>query len=810
MDAEISLIKDMNESTHLHPETEVLFVIEGHMEVMIKSRKYVLDKEHFLIISANEMHATASNEGTLIYQVLVPWKFLKRITHQEDVIFDTEDLYHQMLEETHNARKVRDVIKDLIYTYIQPEKKTRCAEESLIFKLLDLLIENYESAFLEANQKYTTDDDRVDFVLGYIRKDFTSSVSLADLAEKLYISSSTLSRLFKKQTGIYFVDYVNQMRVRHAAQRILTENESITKIAVECGFSNLSAFNKVFHKVYGMSPTEYKNTARRQKDDKLSGQQKMRDDLSVYVTENFAKKDSAYLEDTSDYQHKYLNDMSNHMITVEADVMQNQHYAKVWNKAINMGAISKMMMANIQFHTLFLKEHLNFEYVRIWDVFSKKMQISDGMQKDKFNYDEVDQVFDFLVSNRIKVILDFGRRPDVVLKAEDESIYWQDNYIEFQSRESYESLLENFIAHLIKRYGKDEIEQWVFEFSYIEDHMYPCYKSDNYDYFNVFSFGYQTIKKELPQVQVGSSGGNIQREYMYMKKFLNQCIEADQIPDFLSFHLFPYESNEHYTFKHTNNPHYEIESVHLMHELLEAMRLEKKCKIYIMEWNFTVVNRNILNDSAYRAAYIASCISKIWNQVDLLCLSIGSDWMSSYYDSTGIAYGGSGVLTKDTICKPAYFALKFLDDLGDELITKNDYAIITKKGTSYYILCYNYKNFSSNYFLKDEDAIQYADMKTVFEDNRILDIRIIMKNMPLNAIYTIKKYCISEEEGSILHEWNKFQFDTQLERSDIKYIQNACYPRIYMEKQEAVSNHLTVHAKLHPHEIMLIHVYQNE
>lgn len=810
MDAEINIIKDMNESVHLHPETEMLFVIEGHMEVTIQSRTYALDKEHFLVVNANQMHGMASVPESLVYMMRIPWKFLKKITHQEDVLFDTDRLYQDMLEETQAGRNVRDILKNLVYAYIQPMKKTRCEEESLLFKLVDVLIENYECQVLMSDEKYTTDDARVDFVLGYIRKNFTTGISLSELAEWLYISVSTLSRLFKKQTGIYFVDYVNQMRVRYAAQRILTENESITKIAVDCGFSNLSAFNKVFHKVYNMSPSEYKNQMEHQTDDRKAEQQRLKDDLRTHFADDFSRPDKEVPSDSPNrlYCQKLGDDTKT--VTVEADVTQGKVYHKNWNKVINMGSVSRMMMANMQMHTLFLKDHLNFEYVRLYNVFTKKLQIRDEHQKNKFNYDEVDQIFDFLVGNHIKVVLDLGRRMDSMLKAGDEKIYWQDDYIGFESRVAYETLFENFINHLIKRYGKDEIEQWIFEFTYIEEHVYPYYEDENYDYFNVFSFAYQTIKKYMPKAKIGGCGGNIQREYAYMKKFLKRCIEVNQIPDFLSFLLFPYYSNENYTFKRTNNPNYDIESIQLMHALLDSLNIEDVCKLYIMEWNFTVVDRNLLNDSVYRASYIASMISRIWDKVDMLCMMTGSDWMSNYYDSTGIAYGGAGILTKDSICKPVYYILEFMNYLGNELVAKNDYAIITKKGTSYCILCYNYKNFGSNYFIKEEDDIQYADMQQIFEDNRVLDIQFVLQNMPLNARYTIKKHCVSEEEGSLLSEWKKFQFDTQLERSDVKYIQNACYPRIYMEKKEAQGNRLMLNAKLKPHEIMLIHIYQND
>ena len=346
----------------------------------------------------------------------------------------------------------------------------------------------------------------------------------------------------------------------------------------------------------------------------------------------------------------------------------------------------------------------------------------------------------------------------------------------------------------------------MFEFTYIDDHKLPYYQDEAYDYFNVFSEAYKVIKRKLPKAEIGSCGGNIQHEYAYLKEFLSRCIENDCIPDFLSYIVFPYSLDKDMMFRRTNNSNIELESVYLMHELLESMQIQG-CKTYIMEWNSNVVSRNVLNDSTYRAAYIALKTAQIWDKVDMMCLWMGSDWVSSYYDSPGIAYGGGGILTKDSICKPAYYTLEFLKALGDELIIKNNCMIMTKKGNIYEILCFNYKAFCSNYFLKGEDEITYEDMQGIFMDNQILNIHMILKNVPLNSTYKIKKHRINDDEGSVHAEWQKFQYDRQLERPDVKYIKNACYPRIYMEKKEAQGNTLTIDVSLNPHEIMLIQVY---
>ena len=793
MDFEINIIKNPEQKVHFHPELEIIFVIEGTVTANVKSNKYKLKKEDVLLFNSNVQHSVSGEIDAIIYSIQLSGKFMRKIIADRNILFDTDRIF-QGISENRVQKDLKQILQELVFQYVRVPGKTRCMEESLVYQLLDCLIENYEVAGKEIDYRKCSEDERLDYILDYIGRNYMEKISLADLANTLYMSSSGLSRMFKKQTGIYFVDYVNQLRARYAAREIAYSTENITKIAMDCGFSNLSVFNKVFRKIYEISPSEYRTEMWEQLKEKE--QEKLPETVCEELRENLL-------------QAAEKKESSAELVCADADDQISESIENNWCKAINIGAISKLARANLQFHTIYLMEHLHVRYIRVWNIFSKKLQISDGIQKKRFNYDEIDQILDFLVSNHAKLILDFGRRPDKALRSEGNILFEEEEYIEFQSREAWESLLRDFVSHLIKKYGASEISEWIFEFSYIEKHAFKYYQDAEYDFFNVYCYGYSVIKELLPAAEIGGFNGNIRNEYGDLLELLARCKEVDCEPDFLSFLLFPYYTDKDNHEKRSNEENFEANSVKLMKKLMHTAGLENK-KLYIMEWNCTVINRNILNDSTYRAAYMIRTISQIWNQVDLFCLWMGSDWVSSYFDSVGISYGGGGILSKDTICKPAYYALDFLNQLGSRLILKNEHTIITQQDDEYYIICYHYKKFSSNYFMKDEDKISFSEMQNIFEGNQKLQIQVKLENLPSNGIYVIKKKSINEQEGSLLAEWQKFQFDTELGRSDVKYIQNACYPRITMEKKEAQNNRLEIQVDLKPQEIVILHIFQNE
>lgn len=82
--------------------------------------------------------------------------------------------------------------------------------------------------------------------------------SLQELAETAFISSQHLSREFKKETGITFIDYLTRVRIKNAVKFLLDENMKIYEVAEKTGYSNQHYFSSAFKKILGISPAEYR------------------------------------------------------------------------------------------------------------------------------------------------------------------------------------------------------------------------------------------------------------------------------------------------------------------------------------------------------------------------------------------------------------------------------------------------------------------------------------------------------------------------------------------------------------------------
>lgn len=104
---------------------------------------------------------------------------------------------------------------------------------------------------------------RIAAVVDYIVNNYKDEISLAHAADIAGMTQATFSRNFQTATGHKFVEFVNRVRIGRACSLLYASDDQITAICHKAGFQNLANFNRHFLKVKGMTPSEYRETARK-------------------------------------------------------------------------------------------------------------------------------------------------------------------------------------------------------------------------------------------------------------------------------------------------------------------------------------------------------------------------------------------------------------------------------------------------------------------------------------------------------------------------------------------------------------------
>lgn len=94
--------------------------------------------------------------------------------------------------------------------------------------------------------------------IDYIHENYMHDISVNRIALELNVSNSYLSQLFKRELGITIINYIISFRIQKAKELMSSGNELISNIAIKVGYYNEKQFSKMFKKVTGLSPTEYK------------------------------------------------------------------------------------------------------------------------------------------------------------------------------------------------------------------------------------------------------------------------------------------------------------------------------------------------------------------------------------------------------------------------------------------------------------------------------------------------------------------------------------------------------------------------
>lgn len=122
-----------------------------------------------------------------------------------------------------------------------------------------LLIEDYILHLLEKAPANTHSENLlIENIQNYISANLGFDISIKDIAEIFHYNPNYLGRLFKKETGLSFNQYITLCRINKAKELLINTKQSCIEISNKIGFNNVTYFNSIFKKHTGMTPKEYK------------------------------------------------------------------------------------------------------------------------------------------------------------------------------------------------------------------------------------------------------------------------------------------------------------------------------------------------------------------------------------------------------------------------------------------------------------------------------------------------------------------------------------------------------------------------
>ncbi len=251
-----------------HNFWEMVYVDKGKVLVTNETDEIILSQGDIVFHKPNEFHAIRSYESE-------PNFFVITFVCKSPSMAFLED-YHTKLDEKLKPF-ISSIIKESDLTFIIPKndpslKKLIKKDDAIIGgeqfiktyleQLLILLIRNVQKVneFNIFTTKQSMENHLIDSVKSYIEEHVESKIKISDICAKLGYSKSYLCKIFGEQTGQSIANYGTLTKIKHAKQLIRENRLNFSQISDKLNFETSQYFSRVFKRITGMTPTEFKQT----------------------------------------------------------------------------------------------------------------------------------------------------------------------------------------------------------------------------------------------------------------------------------------------------------------------------------------------------------------------------------------------------------------------------------------------------------------------------------------------------------------------------------------------------------------------
>ncbi len=169
--------------------------------------------------------------------------------------------FFQLLERSKRGIEFFDFSEKMLTYWHRMKSSQQLMRYGIFLELLDELAHHNNYRLLSAVALQGGGDEsnaQVNLVINRILENPTQDFCVADLAAELDLSESHFSRFFKQATGNTFTDFLTHVRITRACQLLMETDQQVTLICYDVGFNNVSNFNRRFHEVKGMTPSEFR------------------------------------------------------------------------------------------------------------------------------------------------------------------------------------------------------------------------------------------------------------------------------------------------------------------------------------------------------------------------------------------------------------------------------------------------------------------------------------------------------------------------------------------------------------------------
>jgi len=298
-----------------------------------------------------------------------------------------------------------------------------------------------------------------------------------------------------------------------------------------------------------------------------------------------------------------------------------------------------------------VRNELGVEAVRAHAILADTLEVyRDSGEGPVHEFSKVDDVFDRLLETGLRPIVELSFMPRDLAIDPEVTVF---DYGAIVSRprdfERWAALVRDLAAHLVDRYGREEVRSWAFEV-WNEPNLCVFWAGAESDYLRLYEASVRAVKSIDPEFRVG---GPATAAAGWIDDLLEHC-RANELPiDFVSTHTY-------------GLPPLDLRPI-------TARFGRPDLPLWWTEWGVSPRDGAPINDSAWAAPLVARGMRSAAGRLDALAYWVASDHFVEGGDAPALFHGGFGLLTVGNLRKPRFWAIAMLERLGqDELASELD------------------------------------------------------------------------------------------------------------------------------------------
>ena len=338
-------------------------------------------------------------------------------------------------------------------------------------------------------------------------------------------------------------------------------------------------------------------------------------------------------------------------------------------------------------------DELGFRYVRFHDIFHDVLgtvRVTDG--RISYDWTKIDRLYDDLLARHIRPFVELGFTPGAMRTSEQTIFYWKGN-TSHPDPAKWHDLIDAYVRHVEQRYGQDEVRRWYFEV-WNEPNLAGFWeRADRPAYFALFANTSRTIKAIDPALRVG---GPSTAGAAWVPELLRYVADNKVPIDFVTTHTYGVDGgfldeNGKGDTKLSPSPDAIVGDVRRVRQQIQASPYPN-LPLYFTEWSTSYTPRDFVHDSYISAPYILTKLKASQGLLQGMSYWTYTDLFEEPGPPPTPFHGGFGLMNREGIRKPAWFAYKYLNALkGRSVPVADGQAMVAVDGRTVTALVWDWQ-----------------------------------------------------------------------------------------------------------------------